>query len=181
MPHAAAPVPPVLALLDTQLTAALLYTLQGRQNHARACRLAHPLAGVFLTHANAAMARADLLAARMTELDGVPNFDPRTLADRAAPAYPAGSTPVELLLADTAANEAAVTALREALPALSGDSATLTLFDGLLADRLVEGAQLAELVTFWCPPSTEEAPEAEAEVTVLEGQPYGHVPGGRIH
>jgi hypothetical protein len=51
----------------------------------------------------------------------------------------------------------------------------------LLADRLVEGAQLAELVTFWCPPSTEEAPEAEAEVTVLEGQPYGHVPGGRIH
>ena len=44
-----------------------------------------------------------------------------------------------------------------------------------------QGAQLAELVTFWCPPATEEAPEAEVEVTVLEGQPYGHVPGGRIH
>ena len=174
------PTPPptdLLGLLQRQLAAELLSTLQGRQHHARAQHLAaHPLGAVFLAHANESLARADLLAARITELEAEPNFDPLTLADRAQAPYRAAATPIEQLLADRAALEASMSDLRGALPALEGAAATQALFDALLVSQLLEAQELTALLAVWETPSAAPAPTPEPTPPA-----QGHVPGGRIH
>lgn len=186
MPRASrrsAPKPPaaptdLLGLLQRQLAAELLSTLQGRQHHARAQHLAaHPLGAVFLAHANESLARADLLAARIIELEAEPNFDPLTLADRAQAPYRAAATPLEQLLADRVALEVSMTTLRGALPTLAGDPVTLALFDALLVSQLLEAEELTALLAVWETPST--TPVSPTPEPTPPAQ--GHVPGGRIH
>lgn len=166
--------PDLLAVLQRQLAAELLSTLQGRQHHARAQHLAaHPLGAVFLAHANESLARADLVAARITELEAEPNFDPHTLADRAEASFRPAATPIDQLVADRSALDASMATLRSALPGLAGDPVTLALFDALLVSQLVEAEELTALIAVWTTPPAPPEPEAPAA--------RGVVPGGRIH
>ncbi len=91
----------VIQLLNEALATELVCVLRYRHNYfmARGLR-AKVAAAEFLEHANAELSHADLLAERIIQLGGEPNFNPDGLRDRSHAEYRIGANLQEMIHRD---------------------------------------------------------------------------------
>src|SRR5579862_7630274 len=83
----------VLRLLNAALATALVCTLRYRRHYFMAHGLAaESVRQEFLEHAQEELGHADRIAARIVQLDGEPDFNPRTLSDRSHAEYVTGDS-----------------------------------------------------------------------------------------
>ena len=102
----------------------------------------------FLQHANEEMAHADLLAKRITELGGEPNFSPIGLSDRSHAEYVAGDTLNAMIKEDLIAERIAIESYREMIAYLGkNDPTTQRMLKEILAMEEEHAEDLASLLS----------------------------------
>lgn len=136
----------VLALLNDALATEIVCALRYRRHHFMA-RHAKSTADQFLIHANEEMEHADLLAERIVQLGGEPDFAPDTLAARSHAQYVAGRSLEEMIREDLVAERIAIDSYRDFITYLADkDPVTSDLLKGILAGEADHGTQLAGLL-----------------------------------
>ena len=125
----------VLAVLNEVLATELVCVLRYKRHYYMASGInAGPVAAEFLQHANEEMAHADQIAARITQLQGEPNFNPKGLADRSHAEYVEGNTLVEMIKEDLVAERVAIASYQEIVRWLGlDDPTTRGMLEGILA------------------------------------------------
>ena len=125
----------VIRMLNDALATELVCVLRYKRHYYMASGInAGPVAAEFLQHANEEMAHADLVAARITQLQGEPNFNPKGLAERSHAEYVEGSSLVEMIKEDLVAERVAIASYQEIVRWLGlDDPTTRGMLEGILA------------------------------------------------
>lgn len=115
----------VIAVLNEVLATELVCVLRYKRHYFMASGInAEPVAQEFLEHANEEQMHADLVAERITQLQGEPNFNPETLATRSHSEYVEGNTLVEMIREDLVAERIAIESYSEIIRWLANDDPT---------------------------------------------------------
>lgn len=127
----------ILQLLNGALATELVCVLRYKRHHFTAHGLVSPaIADELMVHANEEAAHADLLARRIVQLGGEPDFEPGSLLQRSHAAYDASSDLKAMLRADLAAERVAVEAYRQMISLIGDkDPTTKRMLEGILADE----------------------------------------------
>ncbi|GAB2817307.1 ferritin-like domain-containing protein [Actinoallomurus bryophytorum] len=105
------------------------------------------VAAEFLEHAADEQRHADLLAERIAQLGGSPDFDPARLSSRSHTEYNASSDLVEMIREDLVAERIAIASYTEIAQWIGdGDPTTRRLFEELLADEEEHADDLKSLL-----------------------------------
>ena len=145
-PGYAANLATVLALLNDALATEIVCVLRYRRHHFMA-RHAKSTPDQFLIHANEEMEHADLLAERIVQLGGEPDFAPDTLAKRSHAQYVAGSSLPDMIREDLVAERTAIDGYRDFITYLADkDPTTSDLLKGILAVEEEHATELADLL-----------------------------------
>ncbi len=125
----------VLEVLNQSLATEIVCVLRYRQHHFAATGLnATPVAAEFLEHANEEQQHADLLAARIVQLGGVPDLNPQTLTGRAHSQYVTTHELRAMIEENLVAERIAIAAYTEIIAWLGdGDPTTRRVFEEILA------------------------------------------------
>lgn len=125
----------VVAVLNDALATEIVCVLRYRSHHFLATGLAaKSVAEEFLEHAEEEQEHADRIAARIVQLQGEPNFDPATLAERSHSQFENGASLVDLLREDLVAERIAIEVYTEIARWLGdADPTTRTLIEQILA------------------------------------------------
>jgi bacterioferritin len=125
----------VLDVLNQSLATELVCVLRYRQHHFAATGLnATPVADEFLAHANEEQQHADLLAARIVQLGGVPDLNPQTLTGRAHSQYVTARELRAMIEENLVAERIAIAAYTEIIGWLGdGDPTTRRVYEEILA------------------------------------------------
>jgi len=136
----------VIKILNEALATEIVCVLRYRRHHFMASGIhAQSVAGEFLTHANEEQAHADLIAQRIVQLGGAPNFSPEGLLSRSHAEYVEGGTLVEMIREDLVAERIAIDSYREMVAYLGNDDPTTRrMLEGILA---MEEEHADDLVT----------------------------------
>jgi bacterioferritin len=136
----------VLKLLNEALATEIVCVLRYRRHHFMAAGMnAQAIAAEFLAHANEEQAHADLIAARIVQLGGEPNFSPEGITSRSHSEYVAGENLVDMIREDLVAERIAIDSYSEMIRYLGADDPTTRrMLESILA---VEEEHAEELVT----------------------------------
>ncbi|MEO5680467.1 MAG: ferritin-like domain-containing protein, partial [Acidimicrobiales bacterium] len=95
---------------------------------------AGPVAAEFLQHATEEQQHADQIAARITQLQGEPNFDPEGLASRSHAQYDASLGLRDMITEDLVAERIAIASYSDVIRWLGdGDTTTRRMLETILA------------------------------------------------
>lgn len=95
---------------------------------------AESVAAEFLEHANDEQGHADLIAARIVQLGGEPNFSPEGLLMRSHAEYVEGDCLLEMIKEDLVAERIAIDSYRDMIQYLGNDDPTTRrMLEGILA------------------------------------------------
>jgi len=138
----------VLALLNTSLATELVCVLRYRRHYYMASGIhAKSIAAEFLQHAKDEQEHADMIATRIVQLDGEPDFAPKGLAERSQSEYIEGSDLVEMLEEDLVAERLVIDSYREIVQYLGNDDPTTRrLLESILADEEEHAEDLGTLL-----------------------------------
>ena len=127
--------PTVIKLLNEALATEIICILRYKRHHFMAAGInAQGVAAEFLVHANEEQGHADLLATRIVQLGGAPNFSPEGLASRSHAEYVEGETLLEMIREDLVAERIAIDSYGEMIRWIGdGDSTTRRMLEGILA------------------------------------------------
>jgi len=115
----------VLKLLNEALATEIVCVLRYKRHFFMAQGLnAESVAQEFAEHAAEEQGHADRIAARITQLGGEPNFDPRGIADRSASEYVEGETLVDMIKEDLVAERIAIDSYRGMIDYVKDDDTT---------------------------------------------------------
>ena len=115
----------VIGVLNEVLATELVCILRYKNHYYMASGInAQPVAAEFLQHANEEQMHADWVAQRITQLGGVPNFDPEGLATRSHAEYVEGATLVGMIEEDLVAERVAIETYSEIVRWLANDDPT---------------------------------------------------------
>ena len=144
----AADLPKVLKLLNDALATEIVCVLRYRRHHFMARGInAKSTADEFLVHANEEMGHADLLADRIVQLGGAPDFSPDSLAKRSHAEYVAGDSLTGMIREDLVAERVAIDSYREFIGYLGdNDPTTAELLKGILAVEEEHATELSDLL-----------------------------------
>jgi bacterioferritin len=93
-----------------------------------------PVAAEFLQHANEEQGHADMVAQRIVQLQGEPDFNPATLVDRSHAEYAEGTTLKDMIEEDLIAERVAISSYQEIIRWLgSGDPTSRRMIEEILA------------------------------------------------
>jgi bacterioferritin len=136
----------VVKILNEALATEIVCVLRYRRHHFMAAGIhAQSVAAEFLTHANEEQAHADLIAQRIVQLGGEPNFSPEGLLSRSHAEYVEGSSLIEMIRENLVAERIAIDSYREMVAYLgSNDPTTRRMLEGILA---MEEEHADDLVT----------------------------------
>ena len=136
----------VIATLNEALATELVCMLRYKRHQFMAASVsAAPVAAEFMAHALDEMSHADLLAGRIVELDGEPNFSPDGLAARSHAEYVEGDSLASMIMENLIAERIAIESYHEAIFCLGDQDPTTRR---VLEEILARAAQHAEnLVT----------------------------------
>ena len=138
----------IVRLLNGALATELVCVLRYKRHHFTAHGMASPaIAAEFMVHANEEAAHADLIARRIVQLGGEPDFAPDTLLARSHADYDTSSDLKAMVKANLVAERIAVEAYRQMI-ALIGDkdSTTKRMLEGILADEEEHADELKDLL-----------------------------------
>jgi bacterioferritin len=125
----------VIDVLNDALATELVCVLRYKRHYFTATGLdAGPVAAEFLQHATEEQQHADQLAARITQLQGSPNFDPEGLTSRSHSQYDASVGLRDMILEDLVAERIAIASYSDIIRWLGdGDPTTRRLMETILA------------------------------------------------
>ena len=125
----------VISVLNEALATELVCYLRYKRHFFTAEGLnAGPVAAEFLEHANQELGHADQLAARITQLQGDPDFNPNTLTARSHAEYVEGDSLLDMVKEDLVAERVAIASYQEIARWLGDkDPTTRRLMEEILA------------------------------------------------
>ena len=125
----------VLKLLGEALATEIVCVLRYRYHHFVASGIhADAVAAEFLVHANEEQAHADLIAARMVQLNGDPDMDPARLTARSHAEYVKGKDLRDMIRENLVAERIAIDSYREMIAYIGDrDTTTKRMLEGILA------------------------------------------------
>lgn len=138
----------VVAMLNTALSTELVSMLRYRNHYFSASGHAgRSVAREFLAFANEELGHADLLAARIAELNGRPDFNPATLLSRSHTEYSEGQSLLQMIHEDLVGERVSIDAYRAMIASLGDhDSTTRLLLEEILAVEERHASELAALL-----------------------------------
>ena len=142
----------VVKLLNEVLATELVCWLRYKRHAAMAPRVAG-IAGEAIvtelrTHADEELGHADLVATRITQLGGKPNYDPQGLPSRSHAQYVEGETLTEMLTEDLVAERIAIETYGEIVRFLGqSDPTTRRMMEGILAVEEEHADELSDWLT----------------------------------
>lgn len=140
--------PAMVGFLNQALATAIVCALRYRRHHFTARSLgANRIAEEFLLHADEELSQADLLAERIMQLGGEPDFAPDTLNERSHLEYVEGSSVAEMIRENLAAKRIAINAYRSLLEYIGEDDPTSRrMLEGVLALEQSHADELLDLL-----------------------------------
>jgi len=125
----------VIKVLNEALATELVCVLRYKRHFFTATGLdAGPVTAEFLQHATEEQQHADQIAARITQLQGSPNFDPEGLATRSHSQYDASTGLRDMIVEDLVAERIAIATYNEIIRWLAdGDPTTRRMLETILA------------------------------------------------
>lgn len=138
----------VIGALNEALATELVCVLRYKRHYFMASGIhAAPVAAEFLQHAIEEMSHADMLAKRIVELRGEPDFSPDGLAQRSHAEYVEGDTLKDMIKEDLIAERIAIESYREMITSLGDqDSTTRRLLETILASEEEHAEDLSSLL-----------------------------------
>ena len=125
----------VLRVLNEALATEIVCVLRYKRHHYMAKGIhSQAVAEEFLEHAAEEQEHADMIAERITQLDGEPNFNPEGLLTRSHSEYVAGESLVEMIREDLIAERIAIESYSEIIRYLAdNDPTSRRLMESILA------------------------------------------------
>jgi bacterioferritin len=125
----------VVKLLNEALATELVCVLRYKRHYFMASGInAESVAAEFLQHANEEQGHADLLAHRIVQLMGEPDFNPEGLLTRSHAEYVEGDTLIDMIREDLVAERIAIDSYREMIAYFGNDDPTSRrMLEGILA------------------------------------------------
>jgi bacterioferritin len=125
----------VIKILNEALATEIVCVLRYKRHYFMASGIhAESVAAEFLEHANDEQGHADLIAARIVQLGGEPNFNPEGLLMRSHAEYVEGSSLIEMIKEDLVAERIAIDSYRDMIQYLGNDDPTSRrMLEGILA------------------------------------------------
>jgi len=138
----------VIKLLNEALATEIVCVLRYRRHHFMASGInAESVAAEFLQHANEEQDHADLIAARIVQLGGAPNFSPEGLLTRSHAEYVEGDTLTDMIKEDLVAERIAIDSYREMILYVGNDDPTTRrMMEGILAMEEEHAEDLVSLL-----------------------------------
>ena len=138
----------VLRLLNEALATELVCTLRYRRHYFMANGVqGEAVKEEFRAHAAEELEHADRLAARIVQLDGEPNFDPRGLAERSHAEYVAGTSLNDMIREDLVAERVAIDSYKEMVSYIGAqDPTTRRLLEEILAKEEEHAEDLSSML-----------------------------------
>lgn len=138
----------VLGLLNGALATEIVCVLRYRRHHFMASGIhAKSIADEFLAHSNEEQAHADLLAGRIVQLGGEPDFSPDSLIQRSHAEYVTGTSLVQMIRENLVAERIAIDSYRELIRYLADeDPTTSRMLEAILAVEEQHADELADLL-----------------------------------
>ena len=127
----------IVKLLNDALATELVCVLRYKRHYFTADGMESPaIAAEFLVHANEESAHADLIAQRIVQLGGSPDFAPATLEQRSHADYDESSDLRAMVRANLVAERIAVESYRQMIQLIGDkDPTTRRMLEGILADE----------------------------------------------
>jgi bacterioferritin len=138
----------VLKMLNDSLATELICVLRYRRHHFMARGIhSQSVATEFLEHSNEEQGHADLLAERIIQLGGEPDFSPDSLTSRSHAEYIEGDTLASMIREDLVAERIAIDSYRSMVQYLAdNDPTTRRMIEGILAIEEQHADELADLL-----------------------------------
>lgn len=138
----------VLKLLNEALATEIVCVLRYRRHHFMARGIHGQSVGAeFLKHSNEEQGHADLLATRIVQLGGEPDFSPDSLTDRSHAEYIPGTTLAQMIQENLVAERIAIDSYRDMVLYLGDqDPTTSDLLKEILAVEEEHADELADLL-----------------------------------
>src|SRR5215831_2412355 len=115
----------VIRILNEALATEIVCVLRYKRHYFMASGIhAQAVAQEFLQHADEEQQHADLIAERITQLNGEPNFNPEGLATRSHSEYVEGVSLIEMIQEDLVAERVAIESYAEIVRYLGNDDPT---------------------------------------------------------
>lgn len=136
----------VLKLLNEALATEIVCYLRYKRHYYMAQGIhSQPVQVEFLEHANQEAEHADMLAERIIQLGGEPNFNPQGITERSHAEYVEGSDLLEMIEEDLVAERVAIDSYRAMIQFIGGgDSTSRRVLEAILA---VEEEHAEDLLT----------------------------------
>jgi len=143
-----APLETVLRLLNEALATEIVCVLRYKRHYYMASGIhAQSVAAEFLEHATEEQQHADMIAARIVQLGGEPNYDPDGLTERSHSEYVEGSSLVDMIREDLVAERVAIDSYSQMIRFLADrDSSTRVMLEKILASEEEHAEDLATLL-----------------------------------
>jgi bacterioferritin len=138
----------VLRVLNEALATEIVCVLRYKRHHYMAKGIhSQAIAEEFLEHAAEEQEHADLIAERITQLDGEPNFNPDGLLTRSHSEYVEGETLVDMIREDLIAERIAVESYSEIIRYLAdNDPTSRRLMESILAKEEEHAEEMKTLL-----------------------------------
>ena len=138
----------VLKLLNEALATEIVCVLRYKRHQFMANGLnAESVAAEFAEHAAEEQSHADRIAARITQLDGEPNFNPEGLIMRSHSEYKEGKTLIDMIKEDLVAERIAIESYREMINFIGQrDPTSRRLLEAILAQEEEHAEDLVDLL-----------------------------------
>jgi bacterioferritin len=153
----------IIKLLNDALATEIVCVLRYRRHHFMAQGIhAEPVAQEFLQHANEEQAHADLIAARITQLGGEPNFDPAGLLTRSHSEYKEGASLVDMVFEDLVAERIAIDSYNEIIQYLGDcDPTSRRLMEDILGKEEEHADDMAKILATLDPTKVKQATKSK--------------------
>lgn len=135
-------------LLNVALATELVCVLRYKRHYFMARGIhSGPVAAEFLEHATEEQEHADLIAERIVQLGGEPDFSPDSLVSRSHSEYVEGRTLIDMIREDLVAERIAIDSYREMIAYFSSfDSTTRKMLEEITATEEEHADDLADLL-----------------------------------
>jgi bacterioferritin len=139
----------IIKLLNDALATEIVCTLRYKRHYFTAKGVASPkIAEEFLVHANEETAHADLLAERIVQLGGEPDFQPTTLVERSHADYDESTELQAMIRANLVAERVAIEAYSQMIRLIGDkDSTTRRILESILGQEQEHADELSDWLT----------------------------------
>ncbi|MBC8056560.1 MAG: ferritin-like domain-containing protein, partial [Rhizobiales bacterium] len=139
----------IIKLLNDSLATELVCVMRYKRHHFTAKGLASPkIAEEFLVHAQEESAHADMIAERIVQLGGEPDFSPSTLIGRSHADYDESTELKAMIRANLVAERVAIEAYSQMIHLIGDkDSTTRRILETILSQEQEHADELSDWMT----------------------------------